>query len=74
MARKQGSGGSGGRRSGSGRKNSDCLETKKTGVKLGEEFTTSARRALAIRRLWIFLLASALVLIGLASAVGARLF
>ncbi len=71
MARKQGSGGGNVR---GRRKSSDCLETKKTGVKLDDEFTTSAKRALAIRRLWIFLLASALVLIGLVSAVGVRLF
>ena len=43
-------------------------------MKLDDEFTTSARRALAIRRLWLFLLTAALVLIGLVSVVGARFF
>ena len=67
----------GGRRSGGGggtgrRKSSDCLENRKAGVKLDDDFTTSAKRALAFRRFWIFLLASVLVLIGLASVVGAR--
>ena len=68
MARKQGSGGTG------RRKRSDCLENKKPGVKLDDDFTTSAKRALALRRFWVFLLAAVLVLIGLASAVGARFF
>ena len=74
MARKQGNGGNGGRKGGSGRKNSDCLEPKRTGVKLGSDFTSSAKRALAIRRFWLFLLTAVLVLIGLASVVGARFF
>ena len=74
MARKQASGGNGGRRGGSGRKNSDCLDNKRTGVKLGNDFTTSAKRALALRRLWLFLVTAALVLIGLASVVRARFF
>ena len=65
MGRKQGGG---------SRKKSDCLENKKTGVKLDDDFTTSAKRALAFRRFWVFLLAAVLVLIGLASAVGARFF
>ena len=69
MPRKQGSGGRTGRR-----KNSDCLDNKRPGVKLGNDFTTSAKRALAIRRFWIFLVAAVLVLIGLASVVGARFF
>ncbi len=56
------------------RKKSDCLENKKTGVKLDEDFTTSAKRALAFRRFWLLFLTFALVLIGLVSAVGARLF
>ena len=70
MGRKQGSGGNVRGR----RKSSDCLENKKSGVKLDEDFTTSAKRALAIRRFWLFLLAAVLVLIGLASAIGARVF
>jgi len=44
------------------------------GLKRDQDFTTSAKRALALRRFWIFLLAFALVMIGLVSAVGARLF
>lgn len=62
------------KRSGGGnvrRKRSDCVENP--GLKRDQDFTTSAKRALAFRRFWIFLLAAALVLIGLASAVGARL-
>ena len=67
----------GGRRTGGGggngrRKSSDCLETKKTGVKLDDDFTTSAKRALAFRKFRLFLLAAVLVLIGLASVIGAR--
>ena len=68
MGRKQGRGGNG------RRKSSDCLENKKADVKLDDDFTTSAKHALAIRRLWVFLLAAVLVLIGLVSAVGARFF
>ena len=66
MGRKQGGSGP--------RKKSDCLENRKRGVKLDEDFTTSAKRALAFRRFWLFLLTAALVLIGLASVVGARFF
>lgn len=69
MPRRQGSGGGTGRR-----KNSDCLDNKRTGVKLGNDFTTSAKRALAIRRFWLFLVTAVLVLIGLASVVRARFF
>lgn len=63
------------KRSGGGnvrRKRSDCVENP--GLKRDQDFTTSAKRALAFRRFWLFLLAAALVLIGLVSAVGARLF
>ena len=66
-----------GKRRGGGsgrRKHSDCLENRKSGIKLDEDFTTSAKRALAFRRFWFFLLTAALVLIGLASVVGARFF
>ena len=35
---------------------------------------SSAKRALMFRRFWLFLLTAALVLIGLASVVGARFF
>ncbi len=64
---------SGGAGSG-GRKRSDCLENRKPGIKLNEDFTSSAKRALAFRRFWLFLLTAVLVLIGLASVIGARFF
>ena len=63
------------KRSGGGnvrRKRSDCVENP--GLKRDRDFTTSAKRALAFRRFWLFLLAAALVLTGLASVIGARLF
>ena len=65
----------GGKRSGGGtgrRKRSDCVENP--GLKRDQEFTSYAKRALAFRRFWLFLLTAALVLIGLASVVGARFF
>ncbi|MBP5585948.1 MAG: hypothetical protein J6Y92_06300 [Lentisphaeria bacterium] len=40
----------------------------------GQMFDSPGRRALAFRRFLIFLLAAVLVLIGLASVVGARFF
>ena len=67
MPRKQGSGGRTGRR-----KNSDCLDNKRPGVKLGNDFTTSAKRALAIRRFWLFLLTAALLTIGILSVCSVR--
>ena len=54
------------------RKRSDCVENP--GLKRDQDFTTSAKRALAVRRFWLFLLTAVLVLIGLASVVGARFF
>ena len=63
------------KRSGSGnvrRKRSDCVESP--GLKRDPDFTSSAKRALARRRFLLFLLTFALLLIGLASVVGARLF
>ena len=63
------------KRSGGGnvrRKRSDCVENP--GLKRDQDFTTSAKRALAFRRFWLFLLAAALVLTGLASVIGARFF
>ena len=64
------------RRTGGGgrRKSPDYLENGKSGTKLDNDFTTSARRALAFRRFWLFLLTAALVVIGLASVVAARFF
>ena len=61
------------RRSGGGpvrRRRADCVENP--GLKRDPDFTTSAKRALAFRRLCLFLLAAALVLIGLISVVSAR--
>ena len=67
---KRRAGGAGGGR----RKGTDFLESKKPGAKLDNDFTSSAKRALAFRRFWLFLLTAALVLIGLASVFGARFF
>ena len=44
------------------------------GIKRENEFASSAKRALAFRRLWLFLLTAALVAVGLMSAFGFRLF
>ena len=61
-------------RGGSGNANvTTHLKIVKSGES-GQKFDSPGRRALAIRRLLLFLLAAALVLIGLVSAVGARLF
>ena len=63
------------KRSGGGnvrRKSSSCVENP--GLKRDQDFTTSAKRALAFRRFWIFLLAFTLVAIGLASVIGAQFF
>ena len=73
MVKQAGKKRSGGAGSGS-RKRSDCLENRKPGIKLDDDFTTSAKRALAIRRFWLFLLTVVLVLIGMASVVGSRFF
>ena len=54
------------------RKNVASVENP--GLKRDRDFTTSAKRALAFRRFLLFLLAFVLVAIGLASAVGARIF
>ena len=53
------------------RKSPEVIEN---GQKKELRFVNSAKRALAFRRFWVFLLAFALVMIGLVSAVGARLF
>ena len=61
------------KRSGGGtgrRKRSDCVENP--GLKRDQDFTSYAKRALAFRRFWLFLLTAALVLIELASVVRAR--
>ena len=44
------------------------------GLKRENEFANSAKRALAFRRFWLFLLTAALVAVGLMSAFGSRLF
>jgi hypothetical protein len=44
------------------------------GLKRDQDFTRSAKRALAFRRFWLFLLTAVLVLIGLVSVVRARFF
>ena len=53
------------------RKSPEVIEN---GQKKELRFVSSAKRALMIRRLWLFLLTAALVMIGLASVVGARFF
>ena len=44
------------------------------GIKRENDFANSAKRVLAFRRLWLFLLTAALVAVGLMSAFGSRLF
>ena len=60
-------------RVGSGNANMTHLKIVKNGES-GQKFDSPARRALAFRRFWLFLLTAALVLIGLASVVRARFF
>jgi len=62
-----------------GRKNGGAVRRKtpevtENGRKQELRFVSSAKRALAFRRLWLFLLTAVLVLIGLASVVSARFF
>lgn len=64
--RKQSGGGTGRRR------RADYVENP--GLKRDPDFTSSAKRALAFRRFWLFLLTAVLVAIGLASVVSSRLF
>jgi len=47
---------------------------KSPGLKQDPEFSSAAKRALAFRRFWVFLLAVALLTIGIVSACGVRLF
>ena len=56
-------------RGGGGNNRIDHLTIVKNGDS-GQKVGSPARRARAFRRFWLFLLASALVLIGLASAFG----
>jgi len=44
------------------------------GIKRENDFANSAKRILAFRRLWLFLLTAALIAVGLMSAFGSRLF
>ena len=44
------------------------------GIKRENDFASSAKRVLAFRRLWLFLLTAALIAVGLMSAFGSRLF
>ena len=50
------------------------MESSENGRKKELKFVNSAKRALMLRRLRLFLLTAALLLIGLASVVGARFF
>ena len=63
-----------GKRGGGGNVRRKTPEVMENGRKKELKFVNSAKRALMIRRLWLFLLTAALVLIGLASVVGIRLF
>jgi hypothetical protein len=63
-----------GRKSGGGSARRKTPEVTENGRKKELRFVSSAKRALMIRRFWLFLLTAALVLIGLASVVGARFF
>ena len=54
------------------RKRSGVVETP--GLKPEKDFSGAAKRALAFRRFWLFLLTAALVAIGLMSAFGSRFF
>jgi len=42
------------------------------GLKQEKEFSSSAKRALAFRRFWLFLLTAVLLAIGIASVCGVR--
>ena len=63
-----------GRKSGGGSVRRKSPEVTENGRKKELRFVSSAKRALMFRRLWLFLLTAAHVLIGLASVVGARFF
>ena len=63
-----------GRKSGGGSVRRNTPEVTENGRKKELRYVNSAKRALMIRRFWLFILTAALVLIGLASVVGARFF
>lgn len=63
-----------GRKNGGGSVRRKTPEVTENGRKKELRYVNSAKRALMIRRFWLFLLTAALVLIGLASVFGARFF
>jgi len=63
-----------GRKRGSAPRRSRAKYVEGPGLKREKDFANSAKRVLAFRRLWLFLLTAALVAIGLMSAFGSRLF
>ncbi|MBQ7730550.1 MAG: hypothetical protein IJT68_01795 [Lentisphaeria bacterium] len=64
----------GSKRIASGGAAANHLKISNSGQDRGQNIESRARRALMFRRLWLFLLSAALVLIGLASVVRARFF
>ena len=63
-----------GRKSGGGNVRRKTPEVTENGRKKELRYVNSAKRALMFRRFWLFLLTTVLMLIGLASVVGARFF
>ena len=63
-----------GRKRGAAPRRSRAKYVEGPGLKREKDFANSAKRILAFRRLWLFLLTAALVAIGLMSAFGSRLF
>ena len=63
-----------GRKRGAAPRRSRAKYIEGPGLKREKDFANSAKRVLAFRRLWLFLLTAALVAIGLMSAFGSRLF
>ena len=63
-----------GRKRGAAPRRSRAKYVEGPGLKREKDFANSAKRVLAFRRLWLFLLTAALVAIGLMSAFGSRLF
>ena len=63
-----------GKRGGGGNVRRKTPEVTENGRKKELRYVNSAKRVLMIRRFWLFLLTAVLVLIGLASVVGARFF
>ncbi|MBO7088365.1 MAG: hypothetical protein J6W70_00540 [Lentisphaeria bacterium] len=63
-----------GRKRGAAPRRSRAKYIEGPGIKRENEVANSAKRVLAFRRLWLFLLTAALVAVGLMSAFGSRLF